>query len=125
MRGMLMSLTTMSMSRFAASRASASTPSWANRKLTVAVADLAAEFLQDQRLQVRLVVDDQDARGHAALPSDLQFEEASASPRPCLPGRPDWRSRSRLWGPTPLFRSARRSAPMRSCGGSDRPRTEA
>ena len=31
------------------------------------VADLAAEFLQDQRLKVRLVVNNQDACGHAAF----------------------------------------------------------
>ena len=31
-----------------------------------AVADLAAEFLGDQRLEVRLVVDDENAAGHAA-----------------------------------------------------------
>ena len=33
-----------------------------------AVADLAAEFLQDERLEVGLVVDDEDARRHAADP---------------------------------------------------------
>ena len=41
-----------------------------------AVADLAAEFLHDERFEVRLVVDDEDARGHAAIPS-----RASISPR--------------------------------------------
>ena len=39
------------------------------------VADLAAESLQDKRFQIRLVVDDEDARGHAAHPS-----RASISP---------------------------------------------
>ncbi len=34
-----------------------------------ALADLPAEFLQDQRLEVGLVVDEQDRRCHAACPS--------------------------------------------------------
>lgn len=32
-------------------------------------ADLAPELLQDQRLQIRLVVDEQDARAHPADPT--------------------------------------------------------
>ena len=65
-RGILMSVTTRSTSRFASSTARASTPSRANRKLTVAVADLVPELLLDERFQVRLVVDNQDSCGHAA-----------------------------------------------------------
>ena len=33
------------------------------------VADLAAEFLQHQRLEIGLVIDDKDGRGHAECPS--------------------------------------------------------
>ena len=34
-----------------------------------ALADLPPEFLQHQRLEIGLVVDDKDGRGHAACPS--------------------------------------------------------
>ena len=44
-----------------------------------AVADLAAELLQDERLEVRLVVDDEDLRGHAARPTRVSISLRSAA----------------------------------------------
>ena len=66
MRGILMSVTTMSTSRFAFSTARASTPSRGEQKADGSVANLVPELLLDERLQVRLVVDHQDSCGHAA-----------------------------------------------------------
>ena len=68
MRGMLMSLTTMSMSRLPSISGERLDAVTREEEADRAVADLAAEFLDDQRLEVRLVVDDEDARCHAASP---------------------------------------------------------
>ena len=51
-------------------------PVMGEQKAERPVADLPAEFLRDERLQIRLVVDDQNPCGHAAIPS-----RASISPR--------------------------------------------
>src|SRR5262249_14369807 len=44
-----------------------------------ALADLPAEFLQDQRLEVGLIVDEQDRRCHAACPSLVSISWRSAA----------------------------------------------
>ena len=59
-RGMLMSDTTRSTCGFCSSDCSASMPSRANMNAYRAVADLPAEFLQYQRLEIGLVIDDED-----------------------------------------------------------------
>ena len=79
MRGMLMSLTTMSMSRSASMTRQRLHPVAGEQEADVAVADLPAELLQDQRFEVRLVVDDEDARRHAASPSRVSISPRSAA----------------------------------------------
>ncbi len=59
-RGMLMSVTTISMSRLAFSVAKASTPSRANRKLTSPSRIWCRNFCRTRALQIRLVVNNQD-----------------------------------------------------------------
>ena len=78
MRGMLMSLTTMSMSRLASMSGQRLDAVAGEQEADRAVADLAAEFLQDERLEVRLVVDHQDPRGHAAIPSRVSISPRSS-----------------------------------------------
>ena len=86
-----MSVTTMSTSWFSCSTVSASTPSWANRKLTLTVANLVSEFLLDKHFQVRFVVDNQDPCGHAArstrvsislrsVPKSIGFVRSASAP---------------------------------------------
>ena len=79
MRGMLMSLTTMSISRFAVDQRQRLDAVAREQEADRAVADLAAEFLHDQRLEVGLVVDDEDTRGHAAIPSRVSISPRSAA----------------------------------------------
>ena len=53
-----------------------------------AVADLAAEFLQHQSLEIGLVIDDEDGRGHAACPSRLSISRRSSAKSIGLVNRP-------------------------------------
>ena len=43
------------------------------------IADLLAEFLQHQRLEIGLVVDDKDGRGHAACPNLVSISWRSSA----------------------------------------------
>src|SRR5258706_14173702 len=44
-----------------------------------AVANLPAEFLQDQSLEIGLVIDDEDGSGHAACPSFVSMSCRSSA----------------------------------------------
>ena len=79
MRGMLMSLTTMSMSGFAVEHGERLDPVAGEQEADGPVADLAAKFLQNERFEVRLVVDDEDACGHAASPTRVSISSRSAA----------------------------------------------
>src|SRR5262249_18436045 len=48
-------------------------------EIDCSLADLAAEFLQDERLEIGLVVDEEDARGHAGGPSRVSISPRSAA----------------------------------------------
>ena len=65
-RGILMSVTTISTSLVRLQHGQGFDAVAGEQKADRAVTDLVAELLQDERLQVRLVVDDQDPCGHAA-----------------------------------------------------------
>ena len=87
-RGMLMSLTTMSMAGFCSIVASASRPSCANIDLDRALADLPAEFLLDEGLEIGLVVDEQNGDAHAACPSLVSISWRSSEKSIGLVNRP-------------------------------------
>ena len=53
-----------------------------------AVADLPAEFLQDQSLEIGLVIDDEDGCGHAACPSLVSISWRSSAKSIGLVKRP-------------------------------------
>ena len=63
---MLMSVTTRSIVAVRLQRGQGFDAVAGEQKADRAIPDLMPELLQDERLQVRLVVDDQDPRGHAA-----------------------------------------------------------
>ena len=65
-RGILMSVTTMSTSRVGLQHGQRLDAVAGKQKADGPVANLVPELLLDKRLQVRLVVDDQDLCGHAA-----------------------------------------------------------
>ncbi len=79
MRGMLMSLSTMSISLLPSITRERFQPVAREQEADRAVADLAAEFLDDQRLEVGLVVDDEDARCHATIPSRVSISPLSTA----------------------------------------------
>ena len=68
-RGMLMSDTTMSTCGMGLDRLQRLDAVMGEHEIHRALADLPAEFLQHQRLEIGLVIDDEDGRGHAACPS--------------------------------------------------------
>jgi hypothetical protein len=57
-------------------------------KFTVPLADLPTEFLQDQRLEIGLVIDNEDGRGHAACPSLVSISWHSTAKSIGLVNRP-------------------------------------
>ena len=54
-------------------------PVMGEHKIHRALADLPAEFLQHQSLEIGLVIDDEDGRGHAACPSLVSISWRSSA----------------------------------------------
>ena len=78
-RGMLMSETTMIDMRMLLDRLQRLDAVTGEHECNRAVADLPAKFLQYQRLEIGLVVDDEDGGGHAACPSRLSISWRSSA----------------------------------------------
>ena len=95
-RGMLMSDTTMSTCGFCSSRLQRLDAVMGEHERHRAVADLPAEFLQDQRLEIGLVIDDEDGRGHAACSSLVSISWRSSAKSIGLVKRPDRAALDRL-----------------------------
>ena len=72
MRGMLMSVTTMSTAPFLEHGQGFNAVA-GKLKSDRPVANLMPELLLDQPLQVRLIIDDENLRGHAAFPTRISI----------------------------------------------------
>ena len=86
--GMLMSDTTMSTCGMSDDRLQRLDAVMGEYECDPAIADLLAEFLQHQRLEIGLVVDDKDGRGHAACPSLVSISWRSSAKSIGLVKRP-------------------------------------
>ena len=87
-RGMLMSDTTMSTCRMLLDRLQRLDAVMGEHEADRAVANLLAEFLQHQSLEIGLVVDDKDGCGHAACPSLVSISWRSSAKSIGLVKRP-------------------------------------